>query len=272
MRWDKKDIIEYYRRNEFGYSLWGRNMHFGYWTKETKTLRQATQKFNQILAETAQISSDDNVLDTGCGVGGSAIFLAKTIGCKVTGITICPRQVDLAYTNAKKEGVEHLVEFNEMDFCNTSFDNSTFSVVWGLESICYAESKKKYINEVFRVLNEKGRLIVADGMASRDKYEGKDAWLMERWLDGWIVNNVETPDAFQRYAYEAGFSTVKYRNVSKEVIRTSRLLFYISFLSIFFHLLDRVVRIRQYPFDALFNQYLAMKKDLWEYGIIFAEK
>lgn len=272
MQWAKKDIIEYYRKNEFGYSLWGRDMHYGYWEKDTKTIRQATRRFCEVLARTARVGKDDSVLDAGCGVGGSSIFLAKTFGCHVTGITICPRQVEQAYKNAAKEGVAHLTKFYEMDYLNTAFKEKQFDVVWGLESICYAESKEKFIRESYRVLKSGGRLVVADGFASRESYVGKDRKLMDRWLDGWIVNDIETPDAFKKFAEESGFHNTQYSNVTDKVFRTSKLMYYVSFLFILFHLLDRIVPLKPYPTDALYNQYRAMKKGLWEYGIFYAEK
>ncbi|NLW31960.1 MAG: methyltransferase domain-containing protein [Fibrobacter sp.] len=270
MKWTKQDIIKYYHHNEFGYKLWGPDMHFGYWEDGVKNQRQASQRFNEVMAETANISSEDHVLDAGCGVGGASIFLAKKYGCKATGITITPRQVELAYKNAEKAGVAHLVNFHEMDYHNTTFDDKTFSVVWGLESICYAE-KENFINEAFRVLKEGGRLVVGDGFASREKYEGKDAKLMQRWLDGWIVNGLKTPEMFIKYSLDAGFSDTFYRNVTEQVRKTSRIMLYVSLFFLPLHLVDKIISI-QYPTDALWNQYFAMKKRLWEYGIFLASK
>ena len=270
MKWTKQDIIKYYHYNEFGYKLWGPDMHFGYWEDDVKTQRQASLRFNEVMAKTANITSDDHVLDAGCGVGGASIFLAKKYGCKATGITITPRQVELAYKNAEKAGVAHLVNFHEMDYHNTTFDNKTFSVVWGLESICYAE-KGKFINEAFRVLKEGGRLVVGDGFASREKYEGKDAKLMQRWLDGWIVNGLKTPEDFKKYSLDAGFSETNYTNITENVKKTSRIMLCVSLFFLPLHLVDKVISI-QYPTDALWNQYFAMKKRLWEYGIFLASK
>jgi cyclopropane fatty-acyl-phospholipid synthase-like methyltransferase len=272
MEWTRQDIIQYYKENEFAYFLWGRNMHYGYWEEDTKTQRQASQRFNEVMAAKARITEKDHVLDAGCGVGGSSIALAKKTGCRVTGVTICPRQVKLAYKNAEKEGVAHLTDFYEMDYQNTTFEDGKFDVVWGLESICYAESKEAFIKEAFRVLKSNGRLIVADGFASKDEYFGKEKKLMQRWLDGWIVNFLNTPRDFIAFAKKAGFAKSDYTDVTEKVFRTSQLMFYTSLFFLPFHLIDRVVRIKSYPTDALFNQYFAMKQKLWEYGIFFAEK
>lgn len=40
------------------------------------------------LAELAEISSLDEVLDAGSGIGGTARFLADQYGCRVTGIDL----------------------------------------------------------------------------------------------------------------------------------------------------------------------------------------
>jgi len=247
-------------------------MHYGYWTRDTLTLRQATRKFNEVLAEKARITSDDYVLDAGCGVGGASIYLAKRFGCRVTGITLCPRQVIMAGRNAEKEGVSHLVNFREMNYMKTAFDDKTFTVVWGLESICYAESKELFTKEVFRILKDGGRMIVADGFASRQNYEGSDKRLMQRWLDGWIVNSLNTPSDWKTFAEKAGFARSDYRNVTPNVRFTSKLMYWVSMPFILLHWLDKIKPLKPYPTDAMYNQYHAMKKGLWEYGIFYAER
>ena len=272
MEWTRKDIVDYYKANEFAYSMWGRNMHYGYWDKGIRTQRQASLRFNQVMAAKARITEKDRILDAGCGVGGACIYLAKTFGCHATGITICTRQVEMARKNAQREGVSHLTEFYEMDYMKTTFPDKTFDLVWGLESICYADSKQALIDEAFRVTNDHGRLIIADGFASRESYTGKDAWQMQRWLDGWIVNSLDTPANFLKFAEQAGYRRYEYEDVTQKVIPTAVIMFVASLPFLPLHIIDRIKRIKSYPADAMFNQYLAMRRKLWEYGIFFAEK
>jgi tocopherol O-methyltransferase len=247
-------------------------MHFGYWDETTRNNWQATRRFNEILADKAGITASDHVLDAGCGIGGSSVFLAKRYGCKVTGITITPRQIPLATAFAEREGVGDRCRFVEMDYQATAFPDEHFTVFWGLESLCYAQSKKQLIGEAYRVLRPRGRMIAADGFASKETYEGKEAKLMQRWLDGWIVNSVETGEAWKRHALEVGFAAADYWDVSRNVMPTSRIMYALSMLFLPLHLLDRFIRIKQYPTDALHYQYGAMKKGLWQYGIFLASK
>ena len=74
-------VVRYYERCETDYRwLWDLDrslaMHVGIWDAHTRTLREALARQNEILAEHAAIGAGDRVLDAGCGVGGSAIFLA----------------------------------------------------------------------------------------------------------------------------------------------------------------------------------------------------
>ena len=159
-----------------------------------------------------------------------------------------------------------------MDYENTTFGDGQFDVVWGLESICYAKSKEQFVREAYRVTGERGRLIVADGFASREEYHGGDKKLMNRWLDGWIVNFLNTPAAFKRFAEGAGYRTTGYEDVTPKVMPTSRLMFVASLPFFPLHIIDKIVRLKSYPADAMFNQYLAIRKRLWQYGIFFADK
>ncbi len=269
--WSKADIVDYYHGNEFAYKLWGPNMHFGYWEKGIRTQRAASLRLNEKLAEHIGISSEDYVLDAGCGVGGNAVFLAKTFGCKVVGITITPQQIKLAKKNAEKAGVSHLCEFFEMDYMKTTFEDDSFDIVMGLESICYAHPQQNFIKEVSRILKPGGKFGMADGFASREKYEGADKRMMNRWLDGWLVTSMATPGQWADYAGEVGFKSTSYTNTTKQAQPTSLIMLIVSLPFLPLHLLDKVIPLRAYPTDALFHQYFAMKRGLWEYGIFTAK-
>ena len=183
-------IIEYYKDTENAYKdSWDLNnslaIHFGYWDSTVKSFPQSLLRMNEVMMEAAKIKSTDNVLDAGCGVGGSSIFLATALGCKVTGITLSERQVQQATDIAKQKGVEQLVDFKIMNYCATDFPDASFDVVWGCESICYAGNKEQFIKEAFRLLKPGGRLVVADGFVT--SIDNNDNPIIRQWLDGWQV-------------------------------------------------------------------------------------
>ena len=104
--------------------------HLGFWDNGTKRLRDALLKENEVLARQAGVASKDHVLDAGCGVGGSSIFLATNYGCSVTGITISAQQVRHAREYAKCHGVNELTTFFVADYTNVPCNDNSFDIIW----------------------------------------------------------------------------------------------------------------------------------------------
>jgi cyclopropane-fatty-acyl-phospholipid synthase len=68
------------------------------------------------LAAQACIERDHHVLEIGCGWGGFTEYLAREIGCRVTGLTISSEQLAYARERIQRAGLEHLVEICYQDY------------------------------------------------------------------------------------------------------------------------------------------------------------
>lgn len=81
----------------------GEHIHHGYFKTPGDTAEQA--QLNQVvqLAEAAGVGPGSRVLDVGCGIGGTARYLARERGCRVTAITNSRRQVEIARELAAAE-------------------------------------------------------------------------------------------------------------------------------------------------------------------------
>jgi tocopherol O-methyltransferase len=223
-------IVDYFELCQVDYRLvWnlGRSMamHMGYWDETTRTFPQALARENEVLAAKAGVQPGDRVLDAGSGVGGSAIYLAKTLGCRVWGVTLSARQVESARRNARRHGVADLTRFSVMDFSHTSFGAQSFDVVWAVESMCYAQRKGDFVREMHRLLKPGGRLVVADGFAVASAYRGRDARIMRRWLDAWGIEELATRSDFERHLHSSGFSDVGFEDATRNVQPSSRRLY-----------------------------------------------
>lgn len=70
----------------------------------------------QAIINKAEIGPDDHVLEIGCGWGGFAIFAAKTIGCRVTGITVSKAQYNMAVDRVKQAGLDDRITILLKDY------------------------------------------------------------------------------------------------------------------------------------------------------------
>ncbi len=77
------------------------------------------------MLEMAQVTNKDVIYDLGSGDGRIVIRAAKKYGARGVGIEIDPDLVALSERNARKEGVENLVEFREQDVFNADVSPAT---------------------------------------------------------------------------------------------------------------------------------------------------
>ncbi|HLF96088.1 MAG TPA: methyltransferase domain-containing protein [Methylococcaceae bacterium] len=197
-------------------------LHYGYWEPGIKTHSQALLNKNRIMAAIAGIKPEDRVLDAGCGIGGSSIWLAKHVGCHATGVTVSEQQVRHAQRHAQSHGVADKTEFHRMDFLATTFPDASFDVVWAVESSCYTTDKRDFFREAYRVLKPGGTLIACDGYVVKREFDDAEWQAVMDCLNGWAVPNLSSVDEFQSGMEECGFREVHITEATKETLPSSR--------------------------------------------------
>ena len=63
------------------------------------------------LVELCHLGSGQVVLDVGCGVGATASYLAKAIGCRVVGVDLIERMIEQSRERARADGIEDRAAF-----------------------------------------------------------------------------------------------------------------------------------------------------------------
>lgn len=142
--------------------LIGDDLHVGYFKDASLGLSEATSALSALMAESASLKPGAQVLDVGCGTGNPAIYLGRTHGCRVVGISNSLVGVELARAKARKAGVEVLVKFQVEDGTATSFAGESFDCVWVMESSHLMPEKELLVKECARVLRKGGQVVLCD--------------------------------------------------------------------------------------------------------------
>ena len=165
-----EDIREHYDSlSPFYRTFWGEHIHHGYW-KGDESAAEAQENLIRELATRARITEGDRVLDVGCGLGGSAMYLAREYGAMVKGISISPKQISVARDQARRRGLLGRANFDVQDANRLDRDPAIYDVIWIVECSEHLFDKPAFIAECARHLAPGGRLAIC-------------AWLMGENLD-----------------------------------------------------------------------------------------
>jgi tocopherol O-methyltransferase len=169
----KRQIQQFYDASSgLWEQIWGEHMHHGYYGatgKEKKNRRQAQIELIEELLNWAGLGqtigttpgSRPQILDVGCGIGGSSLYLAQKFNASVTGITLSPVQASRATERAQEAGLATEVQFQVADALDMPFADQAFDLVWSMESGEHMPDKEKFIQECYRVLKPGGIFLMA---------------------------------------------------------------------------------------------------------------
>lgn len=163
--------------------VWGEHMHHGFYGADgtlKKGRRQAQIDLIEELIGWAGVCEAQSILDVGCGIGGSSLYLAQRFGAQATGITLSPVQANRARERAQSTGTA--AQFQVADALNLPFADNSFDLVWSLESGEHMPDKTRFLQECYRVLKPGG------------------VFVMATWCHREIAQNPLTPDELHQLA------------------------------------------------------------------------
>ncbi|HEX5626119.1 MAG TPA: class I SAM-dependent methyltransferase, partial [Saprospiraceae bacterium] len=233
-----QDIINYYDYCEIDYRwLWHLReqsaMHYGFWHAETKLLRDALKNMNDYVLGKMEIQNGDNLLDAGCGIGGTSVYAARLWNCHMQGITLSEKQVQTATNLAQSKKLKGTAQFSAQNYCHTRFPNESFNGVFGIESICHATDKEVFLKEAARLLKPGGRLVIADFFKSRNAHQADDEKLLQDWAHSWAVPEFSFYGDFIDWAQRNGLRLVENNDITDHIRRSARRLYWCFYPGLF---------------------------------------
>ena len=111
------------------------------------------------FADQLAVSPASSVLEVGSGSGGPAIYLARTRGCRLTGVDINEHGVKNATLLAERHGVAGRVTFQSVDASTPlPFADSSFDAVVSNDAMCHIQNRLAVLRDWRRLPRPGGRV------------------------------------------------------------------------------------------------------------------
>ncbi|MGD0795358.1 MAG: methyltransferase domain-containing protein [Dehalococcoidales bacterium] len=253
--------------------VYGENIHDGYYVTGKESRREAQENLTRYIAGKARIKEGSRILDVGCGMGGSSIWLATNLKAKTVGITISPAQVEIARKLAKERKADS--SFLLMDAENMHFPG-TFDVMWVVASSTHFQDQKKFVKSATALLDRGGKFVVFDWMSNESVADIKNDRHLKPVAEGMLLYSLCSINSYLKWFIQAGYRITCSEDITGRTIQTwDDALSVIRDPSIL-RLASRITRSELaevlHFLKSVRAMKLAMKKGKMKSGLIVAEK
>ncbi len=238
-------VAAYYDRNTPRFLRLGGSgetaaIHRAVWAEGVKDKAQAFLYLNQVVAEAVapalEKASPARLLDLGCGVGGTATWLASRLPVQVAGITNSAVQRQAAVERAARLGLNRQCTFLLADFMDLPpldlpqpgdtprpgarpepdeavQPGGLANAAYAIEAFVHAPDARRFFQQVRGKLIPGGRLVICDDFLSPAGASGLPGSPPARWLErfrrDWRIHNLLTADQANGLAQQAGFNLLQ---------------------------------------------------------------
>jgi tocopherol O-methyltransferase len=214
---DKHRIIEHYDIvSPYYRSLWGEHLHHGYWILGDESKEKAQLQLIEHLAELANVKHGSDILDIGCGFGGSSLYLAKHYSASVTGITISSVQVEMAIQAAVGKQLD--AKFLLMDAETMNFQKQ-FDLLWSVESISHYQNCQGFFDSAAKLLKPGGSFAITDWFKKKDLTRAETRRFIDPIEKGMFVE-LQVMDDYEQFLISNGLQIMQRQVLNKNCART----------------------------------------------------
>lgn len=167
------------------------------------------------LCEKIFLKKESKVLDLACGIGTTAIFLAKEFGCNVTGLDLGQKNIEIAKTNSENMGIVNQIDFQICDAEKIKFENDIFDQIICECAFCLFPNKTQTSQEIFRVTKKGGMIGISDVVIRSDL----PVTLKEALFQFICVLEAKSEQEYEHYLQSAGFSNIQFYDKKDYLLR-----------------------------------------------------
>jgi cyclopropane fatty-acyl-phospholipid synthase-like methyltransferase len=209
------DVRQYYDRNTSRFERYGQGgafVHRAVWGPGVSTSQEAFSYIESlILSELTRFQAAPTVLDLGCGLGASLIYLADRAPIVGEGITISPVQAARAARLVEEAGLAKRVRCRVGNYLALPDDLHDVDLAFSIEAFIHSPNAQDYFGQAAHVLRPAGRLVICDDfLASTSLHEIPAR--AGRWLDefrrGWHAGSLISAEQARELGGRVGLKLV----------------------------------------------------------------
>jgi tocopherol O-methyltransferase len=185
-----------------------------------ETPERAQIQLMEQLARRAAIPRGAKVLDIGCGVGGSALWLAEQYECRVTGMTISPVQAGMATRKAKSSGLNGKVLFEVRDANRWRPEPASSDAIWIMESSEHFPDKKHFFERCALALKPEGTLAVCAWLRRDGAMPPGEQPLVATIAEAMMSASLDSLSSYREWMCEAGLTVTAAEDIARHVEHT----------------------------------------------------
>jgi SAM-dependent methyltransferase len=166
-----------------------------------------------------RLNASSNVLEVASGSGGPTVFMAKTVGCHVTGIDVNANGIENANKMAQSQKLDSLATFLHADASEPlQFADGSFDAVICIDAINHLCSRLNLLREWHRVLKKGGRVLFTDPITVTGLISSEEVAI--RSSIGYFL--FAPPDEDERLVKASGFKLLSKEDSTEYVALVSK--------------------------------------------------
>ena len=173
-----------------------------------RVIHPGGRRSTEELFDLARLQQGQQALDVGCGVGTTAIQMARRFGAVVTAIDISPIMLERARRNVQRVGLGREIEVEQGDILALRFGDSTFDRVIA-EAVTMFVDRQRAANELVRVCRTGGMVLATEFFWRQPPTEEAREIFLGQVCPGMQLDKL---DGWVRIYKDAGLSAIEVRS------------------------------------------------------------
>jgi predicted O-methyltransferase YrrM len=211
-----EEVAAYYDAHSRRFLKYGqggrvRVLHRAVWGEGVGSREEAFNYIHRLILEEVERHRADLIVDLGCGVGASLLYLARKWKARYIGVTLSGVQERMARRNVEAEGHSDRCLIARGDFLDKLevLACARPSAAFAIESFVHGRDPKLFFQRVSELLCPGGLLMVCDDFLIASPGSKRLSRRLREFRRGWRISSLLTTEEAEGLAAPQGFQLTR---------------------------------------------------------------